>query len=91
MRTKLTLLSAILGISILTPIQASAVDRPDFADPFVPQIKSITMSYETKQDGGRYSIDMKFNLVVRVHRNPFPHLRFFLAEGRTTHFRLAKR
>lgn len=82
MRTKLTLLSAILGISILTPIQASAVDRPDFADPFVPQIKSITMSYETKQDGGRYSIDMKFNLVVRVHRNPLSTFEIFFSGGK---------
>ena len=82
MRTKLTLLSAILGLSILAPIQASAVDRPDFADPFVPQIKSITMSYETKQDSGRYSIDMRFNLVVRVHRNPLSTFEIFFSGGK---------
>ena len=81
MRSKPTLLSAILGLSILAPIQASAVDRPDFADPYVPQIKSIKMSYETKQGSGGYSIDLKFNLVVRVHRNPLSTFEIFFSGG----------
>ena len=83
MRTKLTLLSAILGLSILAPIQASASDKPDFSDPFVPQIKALTMSYETKQDSGRYSIDLKFNLVVRVHRNPLSTFEIFFSGGKS--------
>lgn len=82
MRTKLTLLSAILGLSILAPIQASASDKPDFSDPFVPQIKALTMSYETKQNSGRYLIDLKFNLVVRVHRNPLSTFEIFFSGGK---------
>ena len=83
MRVKSILLVTILTIASLVAIPASAVDKPDFGDPYVPQIRSVSFSYETKQGSGQYSIDLKFNLVVRVHRNPLSTFEIFFSGGKS--------
>jgi len=55
--------------ALLTPLNA-ADDKPDFADPYVPQIKSLSLSYEQKKINNQYIVETSFDLTVRVHRNP---------------------
>jgi hypothetical protein len=62
-------LTSLIFSALLTPLNA-ADDKPDFADPYVPQIKSLSLSYEQKKVNSQYIVETSFNLVVRVHRNP---------------------
>ena len=62
-------LTALILSSLLTPLNA-ADDKPDFADAYVPQIKSLSLSYEQKKINNQYIVETSFDLTVRVHRNP---------------------
>jgi hypothetical protein len=62
-------LTALILSSLLTPLNA-ADDKPDYSDPYVPQIKSLSLSYEQKKINNQYIVETSFDLTVRVHRNP---------------------
>ena len=62
-------LTALILSSLLTPLNA-ADDKPDYSDPYVPQIKSLSLSYEQKKVNNQYIVETSFDLTVRVHRNP---------------------
>jgi len=62
-------LSVLILSTLLTPLNA-ADHKPDFADPYVPQIKSLSLSYEQKKVNNQYIVETSFDLTVRDHRNP---------------------
>jgi hypothetical protein len=62
-------LTSLIFSALLTPLNA-ADDKPDFADAYVPQIKSLSLSYEQKKINNQYIVETSFDLTVRVHRNP---------------------
>jgi hypothetical protein len=62
-------LTSLIFTALLTPLNA-ADDKPDYADPYVPQIKSLSLSYEQKKVNNQYIVETSFDLTVRVHRNP---------------------
>jgi len=62
-------LSVLILSTLLTPLNA-ADDKPDYSDIYVPQIKSLSLSYEQKKINNQYIVETSFDLTVRVHRNP---------------------
>jgi|GEM_PF-5931431 len=95
MRTKLTLLSAILGLSILAPIQASAVDGPDYSDKYLPEIVTAKTEIATIFKNGDYlgqpfkyeAKSFSIKVTVRIHRNSLSGISFtWRGPGRASAF-----
>ena len=70
MRKKWIIALSVLALtSLITPLSA-ADDKPDYSDTYVPQIKSLSLSFEQKKVNSQYIVETSFDLIVRVHRNP---------------------
>ena len=76
-------LTALILSSLLTPLNA-ADDKPDYSDTYVPQIKSLSLSYEQKKINNQYIVETSFDLTVRVHRNPLTVFKIYFMGPRSS-------
>ena len=76
-------LASLIFSALLTPLNA-ADDQPDYLDPYVPQIKSLSLSFEQKRVNNLYIVETSFDLTVRVHRNPLSVFQIFFKGPKTS-------
>jgi len=76
-------LTSLIFSALLTPLNA-ADDQPDYSDTYVPQIKSLSLSYEQKKINNQYIVETSFDLTVRVHRNPLTVFKIYFMGPRSS-------
>ena len=75
--------ASLIFTSLVTPVNA-ADDKPDYSDNYVPQIKSLSLSYEQKKINNQYIVEVSFDLTVRVHRNPLSVFQIYFMGPRSS-------